>query len=114
MLIFVVLTAILAVVQYRDPDARRPVFAVIVLPGVVLEPTRFVTGRPLRERRFAVVGLGVMVVAYLIWLLDQVPQLCYPNSLIQGHALWHGLSAVAAFMIVLHYRATEQAERALT
>ena len=102
--LFVALTAILAVVQYLVPDARRLLFALLLLPGIVLELMPFVTGYSPRSPnvRFIYVGVTTMVVAYGIWLLDQTAYFCEGHSLLQGHAIWHVLGAVAAVMIVAH------------
>ncbi|MBX3098564.1 MAG: ceramidase domain-containing protein [Salinibacterium sp.] len=107
--LFVALAVILAVVQYLVPDARRLLFAALLLPGIVLELMPSVTGHSPRSPkvRFIYVGVATMVVAYGIWLLDQTPYFCEGHSLLQGHAIWHVLGAVAAVMIVVHYRRTQ-------
>lgn len=50
-------------------------------------------------------GLGAaaaMVVAFAIWIASQ-HGLCDPRSLLQGHAAWHLLNAVAAYFLYRHY-----------
>ncbi len=44
---------------------------------------------------------GLLVVAYGLWVLDDRGVLCRPDSLLQGHAAWHTLTAVSALMLVL-------------
>ncbi|MEP6481560.1 MAG: ceramidase domain-containing protein [Rhodoglobus sp.] len=107
-MIFVALSAIFAVVQYLLPDARRVLFAALLLPGIILELTPFITGFSPRSPRvrFIYWGVGTLVVAYVIWLLDQNPAFCDSGSLLQGHAVWHVLTAISAFLIVAHYRQT--------
>jgi hypothetical protein len=106
--LFVALNALFAVIQYEVPDARRVLFVALLIPGIILELTPFITGyRPRSPRvRFIYVGVAVMLVAYLFWLLDQTSAFCVPTSWFQGHAVWHILSAIAAFMIVIHYQRT--------
>jgi hypothetical protein len=110
-ILFGVLTVALAVTQYLFPEARRVLFALVLLPGIVLELTRLVTGYGPRSprARFVYVGVGALVVGYAIWLLDQNHIVCNPDSIIQGHATWHVLTALAAYMIFLHYRQTVHA-----
>lgn len=105
---FVFASVVFGVVQYLFPDARRILFVALVLPGIVLEMLPFVTGyRPSSKRVWSIyAGVGIMLVAYLIWTLDQVSAFCAPGSPMQGHAVWHVLTALAAFMIFLHYRMT--------
>jgi predicted membrane channel-forming protein YqfA (hemolysin III family) len=107
-LLFGVLSVIFGIVQFEFPDARRILFAALLLPGVVLELTPFITGVSPRSPkvRFIYIGVGTLVVAYIIWMLDQTPFFCDPKSALQGHAVWHVLTAVAAFLIVAHYRQT--------
>jgi hypothetical protein len=51
-------------------------------------------------------GIGLLVIAYGLWVLDDRGVLCRPDSLLQGHAAWHTLTAVSALMLVLHYGTT--------
>jgi predicted membrane channel-forming protein YqfA (hemolysin III family) len=106
--VFTILNVLFAVIQYDFPDARRVLFVGLLIPGIILELTPFVTGFSPRapQVRFIYVGVATMLVAYLFWVLDQTKGFCSPTSWFQGHALWHVLTAVAAFMIVLHYRRT--------
>lgn len=106
--LFLVLNAIFAVVQYEYPGARRVLFVVLLLPGIILEMTPWITGHSARSPRVRYVYLGVatMLVAYVIWTLDQTEAACHPHSPLQGHAVWHVLSAVAAFLILQHHRLT--------
>lgn len=108
---FVVGSIVFGLMQFAYPDARRILFTALLVPGIILELTPWVTGHSSRSRRVRAIyaGLGVMVVAYGIWLLDQTPAFCDPGSLLQGHAIWHVLGAVAAFLVFIHYRRTPHA-----
>lgn len=105
---FVAASIVFGLVQFAYPDARRILFTALLLPGIILELTPWVTGHSPRSGRVAALyaGLVVMIVAYGIWLLDQTPAFCEPGSLLQGHAIWHTLGAVAAFFVYVHYRRT--------
>nr|MCU0283912.1 ceramidase [Candidatus Nanopelagicales bacterium] len=50
-------------------------------------------------------GIGLLAVAYALWVLDERGVLCAPDSPLQGHAAWHTLTAISALMLVLHYAA---------
>ena len=80
------------------------VFAIGLLTAVVLE-VRLWRRQPNRDVAFA--GLWAvlsLVAAFTIWILDQGP-LCRPESLIQGHAFWHLLCALAAYWLFRMYAA---------
>ena len=64
-------------------------------------PALVATHPPSGRRRYLPwywIGIGSFVGAYAIWLTGKAgtPQ-CDPDSLIQGHAIWHLLSAVATW-----------------
>ncbi|MBX3091018.1 MAG: ceramidase domain-containing protein [Cryobacterium sp.] len=105
---FVAASIVFGLLQFAYPDARRILFTALLLPGIILELTPWVTGHSPRSRRMWAIyaGLAVMVVAYGIWLLDQTPAFCEPGSLLQGHAIWHVFGAVASFLVFIHYRRT--------
>jgi hypothetical protein len=44
------------------------------------------------------------------FLCDPDNAIFTPGSILQGHALWHGLTAVSFFLIYLFFRTEEGAE----
>ena len=46
----------------------------------------------------------IMFAAGSVWILDRQRVVCQPTSLLQGHAIWHVLTAVSIFFIYLYYR----------
>jgi dihydroceramidase len=106
--LFAGIAGVLAVAQYWAPESRRVLFALVLLPGILLELRPGTCGLPWRDpRRVALwVGVALLVVAYALWILDERGIACWPDSLLQGHAAWHTLTAVSALMLVLHYGAT--------
>jgi dihydroceramidase len=103
--LFVVLNIILGIAQFYYPEIRRFLFALVLLPGIVLELLPKTTGKPasIKNLKYLLTGLILLIVAYAIWILDQNNIVCMPGSFIQGHALWHILGAAAGFMIIMHY-----------
>jgi len=82
------------------PDTRRFLFAALIVVALALE---FALRRTRGEMKYLWNALGLMALAYVIWLLDQLKIVCLPTSLIQGHALWHLLTAFATYQIVMHF-----------
>lgn len=104
MIYYALLCIVLVAILYALPEVRRWLFAVILLAAIVLE---LVFARPLRPQvrtGYYVAGLVANIVAFTIWNLDQRGQLCAPDSLLQGHAIWHLLGAVALWFAFLYYR----------
>lgn len=64
---------------------------------------------PVQRRRVAAYGLSyllaalaVFVLAFVVWVLDLRRILCAPESVWQGHGLWHVLCAVVIMLAFLH------------
>ncbi len=100
-------------VYVRDGDSV-PVFAPLVALVCVFEivaaipVARLRLGRPgdvVADRRWILAAAGCFFTALGIWLVsDTGGPLCDPDSLLQGHAAWHLLSAAAAACIYLYFR----------
>lgn len=93
------------------PEARRYVFGVLIVIALALEAIlqrkRLTTARP----RWLIAALGVYVVAQIIWTLDLNHIVCDPTSVLQGHAVWHVLTAASAGLMYLYYQSeTRQTE----
>lgn len=57
-------------------------------------------------------GVGAivtMVIAFVIWNLSRTSEswFCEPDSLIQGHAIWHILNALSAYLLFMYYVSEE-------
>lgn len=81
------------------PGTRRYLFVAFVSLGIVAEFAGYRFAPPRR----LVLAVGVFAVAGVVWVLDGTG-LCRPASWVQGHALWHILSAVAAYLLFGHYQ----------
>jgi hypothetical protein len=77
-------------------------FGVLLVVAVVLETLIWRRGETATAFHHGVVSLAAMLVAFTIWLLSNAGW-CDPDSLLQGHAAWHLLSAVAAYWLYRLY-----------
>jgi len=93
--LYLALSTLLIGILWAAPESRRWLFAVVLVAAIVVE---IGFARPLRPGvRVGWFALGIVAnaVAFGIWILDNTGRLCAPHSLIQGHAAWHLLGAVA-------------------
>jgi dihydroceramidase len=72
-----------------------------------------VLGMELYQRRAAPVfvetkwlwrALAIFAAAFVIWIVDITKAACLPNSILQGHAIWHLLGAASAYCLYLYFR----------
>ena len=97
-LAFVGVNASLMAAQIAVPSLRRVAFGVLLASALVVEWRASRAGRP-----WLVLGAGLMVAAFAIWVLDLRRIACAPESFLQGHALWHLLGAAAAMALFRSY-----------
>jgi hypothetical protein len=95
------------------PEHGKTLFAALVAVALVVEAAvSYQALRPwapvrLLPRRvpWFWTGLGVFAMANLIWSISRTDgPWCEPDALIQGHALWHILSAISVACFYLYFR----------
>ncbi len=59
------------------------------------------------KARYFIAALSIYVLAQIIWTLDLNHIVCDPNGLLQGHAVWHILTAASAGLLYLYYRSAQ-------
>lgn len=104
LIVYVLVCAALISSLVLFPETRRWFFAIILVLALAIE---LLFAR--RRRRDAKIGLFLMgiaanAVAFGIWALDQTHTVCAPESLFQGHAIWHILGAVSVWLTYQYYR----------
>jgi hypothetical protein len=91
---WLVALGMLAVLEAGVPDLADPLNAVLVVPAVGMVLWRVQGTRSPKADRGAAGGLALLTVGAVVMLLSRSGgPLCTPNSLWQGHALWHILAA---------------------
>ena len=101
--LYLVFNLFLSWLQIAIPDTRRYVFAIVLIVALYFEYTFRLKAKPRIEVRWLRVGIGLLAIAYFIWILDNTGLVCFENSLLQGHALWHILGAVSVFFLHRYY-----------
>ena len=74
------------------PEVRRYAFAGLILTALLLE---WSLPRPTGRRRL-LAAVGCLAFGTAVWALDLTRVACASESWLQGHAVWHGLTAAAA------------------
>ena len=98
--VFVLVTAAIALVMAVSIEAGGIVAGVIGIGAIGLEIYLYRSGRRTMEKQRMVVWLlaivGLVAIAGAANVLGKTDApLCEPDSLLQGHALWHALTAAA-------------------
>src|SRR5690606_4644670 len=84
-------------------------FALLLIGAIGVEVLIMRRGEVHAQRRFAYASLASILTAFVIWNVTKT-WLCDPRSIIQGHAIWHILGAVAAYFLYRYY-ASERPDR---
>lgn len=106
---YVGLNSVLAALTWVVPGTGVLVFALVVVGVVGLELAiahRGLAGVRRARSPWLPAALGVFLVALAIWWLSWTGgPLCDPDSLLQGHAVWHVLAeAVVPLLLFAHLR----------
>jgi hypothetical protein len=87
------------------PVVRHPgnlAFALLLVTVIGLETAIIRRGDVSARAAYVYGSLAAMVSAFAIWTAANT-WLCDPHSLLQGHAAWHVLGAVAAYLLYRYY-----------
>lgn len=105
-------TAVLACELVEQVPGRVPLlmtwsnaaFAVLLVVAVAGELALWRRGDSIVDRRWGTAAVGSLLVAFAIWSQSKTGSpLCRPDSLLQGHAVWHLLDAFAAYALFRLY-----------
>ena len=84
--------------------AGNAIFAFFLTLTVIFEMLNSFVRKISLERKYGFASLGSLLLAFAIWnMWKDTSPLCDPQSLIQGHAIWHLLDAVAAYFLFRFY-----------
>jgi Ceramidase len=112
--VFAATAKALVITLFLWPETRRWMFAVVMILALLIEIGFARHKRPGVQLRLLLMGIAANALAFGIWILDQTKRLCAPDSLFQGHAIWHLLGAVSVWMTYCYYRSERLGEGELT
>ena len=101
--LYLALNLLFSWLQITIPETLRLAFAMVLLLALVFESYFLTRTKPQIEIRWLRLATTSVAAAYLIWILDNTHILCLEHSLLQGHAVWHVLDAVAVWMMYRYY-----------
>ncbi len=92
------------VLTWRIEGIGKWVFAGIIVIFVLSElAIGFLPGAPQRHYPGLAAGAAFFLVGFVIWKFSSTGKpLCHPDSLWQGHALWHVLTATTTLFLFLY------------
>ena len=103
-LVYVASNLALGVLLYVAAPARRYAFGLAIAAILITE----VALRRRKLRDWALQPLGAAAAlqgaAFVVWILDLTKTVCFPESPVQGHAIWHLLGAAATWSLWRYYR----------
>ncbi|NUO79669.1 ceramidase domain-containing protein [candidate division KSB1 bacterium] len=106
---YVVMNTVLALLLLVLPVLRRYLFAMLVLGALALAYWPSGAARQHGKRGYLTGAFLIIVIGFIIFLLDLTKIFCWPQSWLQGHALWHLSGALAAGLLYQHYRTEQRA-----
>jgi len=87
------------------------IFAIFITLTIVFEMLNTYVKKLAHSKKFGFLSLGSLLLAFGIWnLWKNDSYLCDPQSLIQGHAIWHLLDALAAYYLFRFYASEHREE----
>lgn len=100
--LYLLLNLTLEMMIYFFPVIRGVLFGFLVLGTIVSETMAIRKKDGLGEKKYFRLAVYLFLLAYLFWISDYKKIICWPESLYQGHAVWHLLSALAGFSMFLY------------
>jgi hypothetical protein len=77
-------------------------FGLVLIAATVLELRIIRRGESRAKPTFVLASVGTLLFAFAIWIATNAG-MCRPHSWLQGHAAWHLLDAVAAYLLYRYY-----------
>ena len=100
LVVYALLVLPLVLFQWFRPETSRYAFGFLILSALGIE---VIFHKSLRNKLF-VGALASLALGFGIWILDERKLLCWPNSCLQGHALWHILTGISTQFSYMYYR----------
>ena len=107
-LCYLAINVLLGYVLLTWPVLRHYIFGLLILAALVSEAIVLRKLRPKVKTHYLYAAAGSLAAAYVVWLVDLGGYLCFPDSWLQGHAIWHVLAALANWFTYIYMRSEEK------
>ncbi len=85
------------------------IFGCFIFITVIFEALNSFVRKSTCEIKWGILSISTLLLAFLIWNLERnFDAFCNPHSLIQGHAIWHLLDALAVYFLFRFYVSEHQ------
>lgn len=102
-ILLVVINILLDIGLIVLPETRRYLVGILIILGIVSEIRYIKLKKPNIEIRWIKKSMMALILAFTVWILDIKKIICIPESLFQGHALWHILSSLSIYFLYRYY-----------
>ncbi|MBI9108864.1 MAG: ceramidase domain-containing protein [Spirochaetales bacterium] len=102
--LYIIINTVLSCVLIFFPGVRRYIFAFFLILSLLLELRYQREKRHDIKSKYLLLAFFIILISFCIWILDAFKILCSPESLIQGHGIWHIGGAVSVWFLYLYYR----------
>jgi hypothetical protein len=109
-ILLIVINFILDIGLLFAPELRRYMVGLLVVVGLASEVYYAKSEQPKVEIQWIYYSIVAILTAFVIWVLDITKIVCIPESLFQGHALWHLLSTLSVYYLYRYYKSEEPKE----
>ena len=92
-------------------SAGNTAFGSLLLFAIAVEVVLMRRRETVIRRGYAFASVGALLLAFIIWNATNYWGMCAPHSLAQGHAVWHLLDALAAYLLYRYYASEQTSEQ---
>ena len=100
--VLAILVGVSVAVLVYFPLYRRILWGSVLL-GVVFLEIRYQFAKRGSLNSYFKQGLIILLIGALMWVLDRYRIICFPDSILQLHSIWHIATAIAGYFLVLYY-----------
>lgn len=106
-LFYFIVTGLLGLIIIYWPESRRFLFGLSILVALIQCIWIQIKSHSKIKKRFLWGALGSYLLAQSLWILDKEKIWCNPYAWMNGHGLWHLLTAVSALLLYFYFQSEE-------